>query len=59
MKSEEVPGSKLDKVMNSQKRVYFSIFEVLEVFDKDLEEPRTEKIYSSGDQGVKKDLGGN
>ena len=30
---------------------------VFKEFDEDLEEPRDEKIYSSGDQGVKKDLG--
>ena len=31
---------------------------VLEEFDEDLDEPSNEKIYSSGDQGVKKDLRG-
>ena len=44
--------------MNSLKRADFSLFVVLEEFDEDLDEPSNEKIYSSGDQGVKKDLGG-
>ena len=35
----------------------FSIFEVLVKFGRGLEEPRSDKIYSSGNQGVKKGPG--
>ena len=33
------------------------IFEVFKEYDEDLEEPRTDKIYSSGNRGVKKGPG--
>jgi hypothetical protein len=43
--------------VNSLKRADFPIFEVLEEFSEDLDEPRSDEIYSSGNWGVKKGPG--
>ena len=46
-----------DKGVNFLIRDDFPIFEVLKEFGEDLEEPRSDKIYSSGNRGVKKGPG--
>ena len=43
--------------MNFLKRDDFPIFEVLKEFGQNLEKPRSDKIYSSGNRGVQKSPG--
>ena len=62
-KVKHVPGSKIATIIYYWKGCeflkidYFPIFKVLEEFGEDLEEPRSDKIYSSENQVVKKGPG--
>ena len=60
----KVPGKKnhcnnlsFNMVLILKKRADFTIFEVLEKFWRGIEDLRSDRIYSSGNQGVKKGLG--